>query len=321
MGMPNHIVFIRHGESEANVIQKRDKRGEDVTTQESLAVRRRIDYKQRLSKKGAEQVMQARNWINKNICEVGKFDSYFVSSFFRARETAAYISANNPEIKWEIDDRLAERNWGVHGPLTIAERKERYEVTDKLMYEDPFHAAFEGGESIWGVKNERIRNLMNTWVREQDGKKILIVTHGDLIRAARVGIERILPEEFETKENCRRWWIFWKKCDYTPNLAAMYKGNSTSYNFRPGKEEEPLNNKELKIYPNPASNSINIDFSEEYEKANCTITDMTGRVVKSEQITSSSPRVNLSGLPHGVYLLNIQFDNKNSLTTKFVINE
>lgn len=139
------------------------------------------------------------------------------------------------------------------------------------------------------------------------------------IKAAPTAQKQILG--IETKENCRRWWIFWKKCDYTPNLAAMYKGNSTSYNFRPGKEEEPLNNKELKIYPNPASNSINIDFSEEYEKANCTITDMTGRVVKSEQITSSSPRVNLSGLPHGVYLLNIQFDNKNSLTTKFVINE
>lgn len=201
MGMPNHIVFIRHGESEANVVQKRDKRGEDVTTRESLSVRERIDYKQRLSKKGIEQAIQAREWINKNLDDVGKFDAYFVSSFYRARETAATISANNPEIKWEIDDRLAERNWGVHGPLTIAERKELYEVTEKLMCGDPFHAAFEGGESIWGVKNERIRNLMNTWAREQDGKKILVVTHGDLIRAARVGFERILPEEFESIEN------------------------------------------------------------------------------------------------------------------------
>ncbi|MDD3773654.1 MAG: histidine phosphatase family protein [Weeksellaceae bacterium] len=198
--MPKHIVFIRHGESEANVIQKRDKLGEDVTTQESLAIRERTDYKQRLSKQGVEQAIQAREWINKNICDVGKFDSYFVSSFFRARETAANISTNNPEVKWEIDDRLAERNWGVHGPLTISERKEFYEITDKLMNRDPFHASFEGGESIWGVKNERIRNIMNTWAREQDGKKILVVTHGDLIRAARVGFERILPEEFEAIE-------------------------------------------------------------------------------------------------------------------------
>ncbi len=200
MGMPNHIVFIRHGESEANVIQLRDKRGEDMTTKENKAVRTRTDYKQRLSKKGIEQATQAREWITDNIGDFGEFDSYFVSSFFRARETAAVISANNQDIKWEIDDRLAERNWGAHAPLTIAERKERYDITDKLMWNDPFHAAFEGGESIWSVKNERVRNLMNTWAREQDGKKIFVVTHGDLIRAARVAFERILPEEFEAIE-------------------------------------------------------------------------------------------------------------------------
>ena len=201
MGMPSHIIFVRHGESEANVIQARDKRGEDMTTQENEAVRERTDYKQRLSKKGIAQATRAREWINNNIGDVGKFDTYFVSSFYRARETSAIISANNPEVRWEIDDRLAERNWGTHGPLTIAQRKELYEITEKLMYDDPFHAAFEGGESIWGVKNERIRDLMSTWVREQEGKKILVVTHGDLMRAARVGFERILPEEFEDIEN------------------------------------------------------------------------------------------------------------------------
>ena len=201
MGMPRRIVFIRHGESEANVVQKWDKQGKDVMSAEILAIRKRTDYKHRLSKKGISQAIQAREWVNKNILEVGEFDTYFVSSFFRARETAAIISANVPEIKWEIDDRLAERNWGVHGTLTIAERKELYEVTDKLMNDDPFHAAFEGGESIWGVKNERIRNLMNTWAREQDGKNIIVVTHGDLIRAARVGFERVLPEEYESIKN------------------------------------------------------------------------------------------------------------------------
>jgi broad specificity phosphatase PhoE len=199
--MPNRIVFIRHGESEANIVQKLDKRGESVISAEGLAVRKRADYRQRLSKKGITQAIQAREWVNKNIYEIGKFDSYFVSSFFRARETAAIISANNEEIKWEIDDRLAERSWGVHGPLTIAEREKSYKETNELMSVDPLHIAFEGGESIWGVKNQRIRNLMGTWAREQNGKSILIVTHGDLMRAARVGFERILPEEFESIEN------------------------------------------------------------------------------------------------------------------------
>jgi broad specificity phosphatase PhoE len=54
MGMPSRIVFVRHGESEANVVQGRDKRGEDVDTSEAEAIRQRIDYKQRLSKLGIE---------------------------------------------------------------------------------------------------------------------------------------------------------------------------------------------------------------------------------------------------------------------------
>jgi broad specificity phosphatase PhoE len=201
MKMPRRIVFVRHGESEANVIQKTDKRGDDIHTPKAEGVRGRIDYKQRLSLKGREQARMAREWIIRHIGDLSTFDSFFVSDFYRARETAAIISALHPDIAWEIDDRLGERSWGAHGPLTIEERQMIYAVTGRLMDEDPFHAAFEGGESIWSVKNERIRNLMSTWVREQDGKQLLVVTHGDLIRAARVGFERILPEEFEAIEH------------------------------------------------------------------------------------------------------------------------
>jgi broad specificity phosphatase PhoE len=103
-------------------------------------------------------------------------------------------------IQWEIDDRLGERSWGAHGPLTKEERERKFEITSKLMEADPYHAAFEGGESIQDVKNNRFRDLQDTWHREQDGKNILIVTHGDFIRAAMVGIERLLPEQFEENE-------------------------------------------------------------------------------------------------------------------------
>jgi broad specificity phosphatase PhoE len=200
MGMPNHIVFVRHGESEANVIQRRDKRGEDVDTVEAATVRERVDYRQRLSEAGIAQAGKAREWIDGHF-GIMNFDAYFVSSFFRARETAANISIDEPDIKWEIDDRLDERNWGAHGPLTRAERERLYPVTSRLMDDDPFHAAFEGGESIWSVKNDRVRDVLGTWSREQDGRSLLVVTHGDFIRSARVGIERILPEDYEAIEN------------------------------------------------------------------------------------------------------------------------
>ena len=67
-------IFI-NGDSIANVVQYRDKHGEDMTTQENSEVRSRTDYKQRLSTKGVSQAIQVREWINTNISGVGNFDS------------------------------------------------------------------------------------------------------------------------------------------------------------------------------------------------------------------------------------------------------
>jgi broad specificity phosphatase PhoE len=203
MGMPNLITFVWHGESEANVIQKIDKNHGDVDTGEAIAVRDRLDYKQRLSVAGINQVKATRNWLINNIDGLTLntyFHTFLVSDFLRARETAAYLSIGCPDIYWEIDDRLGERSWGVHGPLSIEERERKYDITSKLMEADPYHAAFEGGESIQDVKNNRFRDLLDSWHREQEGKNILVVTHGDFIRAAMVGIERLLPEQFEDNE-------------------------------------------------------------------------------------------------------------------------
>ena len=211
MGMPELITFVRHGESEANVFQGLDKQGIDVSTPEFQAIQKRVDYKQRLSMVGIEQAEKAREWLIKNaVGGLAMYDAFFCSTFFRASETAAKISAGYPGITWKLDDRLDERNWGVHSPLTKKEREELYETTSRLMDEDPYHAAFEGGESIWGVKNERFRDWQNTLHREQDGKNVLVVTHGDFMRAARIGIERILPEEFEAIEADPRYKI--KNC-------------------------------------------------------------------------------------------------------------
>lgn len=152
---------------------------------------------------------------------------------------------------------------------------------------------------------------LNDWNLNADNEYLFV-------KAAPTAQKQILGIQYNY--NCSGWWL-WETCSYSANLSAMYKGNSTEYNFRLRNYEESAKTKELKVFPNPASNTINIDFSEEFEKATCTIADMAGRIVKSEQIVSSLPRLNLSGLPHGMYVLTVQFDSKNSLTTKFVINE
>lgn len=117
-----------------------------------------------------------------------------------------------------------------------------------------------------------------------------------------------------------------RRCTDAPSLASMYKFNDLSQNFRyanPNQENEnnTLSQNGLRVYPNPASNQIKFDFSNDAKNAKCAITDMQGRIVKSVTVQSTSPRIDLSNLSAGSYVLNVSFDNNQSFTAKFVVYE
>lgn len=58
---------------------------------------------------------------------------------------------------------------------------------------------------------------------------------------------------------------------------------------------------ELKAYPNPVFNILNLEYPQELTNARITILDIDGRLLKESEIISS--QVDLSGLPHGTYFL------------------
>ena len=143
------------------------------------------------------------------------------------------------------------------------------------------------------------------------------------LKASQIANKQILG--IRTERTCTGWWIF-KRCTDAPSLASMYKFNDLSQNFRyanPNQENEnnTLSQIGLRVYPNPASNQINFDFSNDATNAKCTITDMQGRIVKSITVLSSSPKIDLNNLAAGSYVLNVSFDNNQSFTAKFVVYE
>src|SRR5690606_15823676 len=77
---------------------------------------------------------------------------------------------------------------------------------------------------------------------------------------------------------------------------------------------EVLNGKLATVYPNPASDRLNIVM--DYKKSETAIVlDMTGRKVLETQIGSNKSYINVSSLPKGVYVLSIK---GTSFTHKFV---
>lgn len=194
MSMPNDLVFIRHGQSEANTVQKDDSNhGYDDETVRALFGR--PDWQHRLTSQGIEQAKQARKWVDENLGGLESFDALYVSPFYRTRETAAYLGG--PDLGgWTVDDRVVERSWGVYGKHPTSEQRALFPMTSEEKAQNPWYTRLDGGESMPDVY-ARFRDFQSTLHREQENARVCVVSHGDFMNAARYGIERMTPEEWE----------------------------------------------------------------------------------------------------------------------------
>ncbi len=64
-----------------------------------------------------------------------------------------------------------------------------------------------------------------------------------------------------------------------------------------------LSSEELQVYPNPVSDKLTVKFG---ESARVSFLNLSGSVVKTVQVTSSEPLVDVSALARGVYLLKVE---------------
>ncbi|MCP4135525.1 MAG: histidine phosphatase family protein [bacterium] len=184
---PNHLVLVRHGQSEANVIQKAVKNG--VLSEYPGELSQTPDREIRLSKLGREQAEATGPWLNRNYPD--RFDAIFVSDHVRAKETSALLclSAGWSNCKIFVDPLLGERSWGRFGEADSHTR-------DRIMLErkrDPLHAAMPDGETLLATRH-RSRVLLDIIYREFSEKNVLVFSHGEYIEALWAEIEHMTSE-------------------------------------------------------------------------------------------------------------------------------
>ncbi len=207
--MPNDLVFVRHGQSEANIVHKADKDGDGHPSIDDI--NKRPDWQQRLSPLGIEQAKLAKKWIDENLGGAKSFEGKYISPFLRTRETAAYVGGETTD-GWTIDDRVVERSWGVYGVVPRADQRKKFPLTTHLHETTPWYVRFDGGESMPDVYG-RFRDFQGTLHREQEGQRVIVVSHGDFINVARYGIERMMPEQWEAMDRDPRYTI--RNCSIT----------------------------------------------------------------------------------------------------------
>lgn len=188
MVMPRNLFLVRHGQSEANVMQKASKAGDQsLYTEETMTV---PDRSWRLTELGVQQAKVAGAWIAQQNID---FDRAVVSTFTRARETAAMLGL---DVRWEESRVIRERSWGEIGSMSKQDFARKYSQNASYRDSDPLYWAPPAGESIANVAENRVRNILSTLHRENPHDNVLMVTHGEFMWATRLVLERWSDEEF-----------------------------------------------------------------------------------------------------------------------------
>lgn len=200
MAMPDDLIIIRHGESEANIIQDINSGKIDADRQIALDFPKHYDKTIRLTKRGTDQAKDVGKWLKEN--GLLNFSHHYVSPFARTLETAANLNING---NWNIDDRLRERNWGEYNLLSWDQIQEDNPLSFAISKHNHWYWRPLGGETLAGDVRERFESFLTTLHRKAAGEKVIAVSHGGWMQAARFVLERLTPEEwlsqFKTPEH------------------------------------------------------------------------------------------------------------------------
>lgn len=188
--MPVDLVFVRHGRSEGNEAREKSKRGDDRHYTPEFRSRRNREW--RLTDAGIQQAKAAGRWIRDNIRE--EFFRYDTSEYLRARETAAHLRL--PAARWTQDILLRERSWG-HADFVMpeGERFEQFAAELAARREDPCYWRPPDGESLADVCL-RVEWVLGRLRRDYAGHSCILVTHEDVMWAARFVLERLTQERW-----------------------------------------------------------------------------------------------------------------------------
>lgn len=197
MGMPLEVVFVRHGQSEANIIQQAEKDGREHEL--ASIIRERPDWMHRLTPHGENQAKTTGEWILNNIGDIGEvFEGRYYSSYIRTRETA--VGLGGTALEWRKYNLLHERDWGHFGTTPRNEHSTKFPETSRLKKEAPLYARLDGGEALADNVTLRVRNFRDTLKDKWDNKRVIAVTHGDVMSVVRYVFEDMLPEEWHAMD-------------------------------------------------------------------------------------------------------------------------
>ena len=188
MSKPNHIIIVRHGQSEANV---------DRTLHAH-----KPDYRMNLTPAGHEQAKAAGAKIAALIGHKPKNLAIYCSPYFRTRQTRDGILSNfrPEEIYCNYEDpRLREQEFGNYLDPKTWEAMDIERTQYGVFYYRP--PTGESGADVYDRCTGVLDTLYRDFQKESYPENALIVCHGLTIRLLLMRWLHWTVEEFEQKAN------------------------------------------------------------------------------------------------------------------------
>lgn len=204
MTTPDDLVLVRHGESVGNVAAHAERAGDlSKYTKEYSST---PGHRWPITATGIAQVGCTGAWLGTEfVREDGTlFDQHYASPFTRSRQTAGHLGLMHQRVppvspQWRVNRALRERDWGDVGSISRTEFRSRpeYALSARHQSSNPLYWTPPGGESIAWVAENRVRNVLDTLHREAAGAQVIAVTHGEMMMAFRLVLERLSDTDFE----------------------------------------------------------------------------------------------------------------------------
>lgn len=186
MTMPKNLVFIRHGYSEANDIQKQQEKGIETNTPF------KPDREWGLTEKGKNQAATIGQIFTDG--RLNQIDAFYVSPYKRTLQTASSMAIE--KAQWKLSRSIRERSWGDIDTVPKHLTQSEYPRNHLKKESDPLYWMPPSGESIAGVADTRAANTISRLHREHAGENVVMVTHHDFILAMRLVLEHMTDGEF-----------------------------------------------------------------------------------------------------------------------------
>lgn len=185
MGILKNLFFVRHGESEGNLVRDKyeEVNNESIYSDKFLKLH---ESQYSLTQLGVDQSKKAGEWFFKN--NFIFFDKFIVSNNVRAMQTAINLGFQN--AKWIIDFNLRERDGGLFKAITPTNRDLNY--LDEQIFHDtqPFLFRPPQGESLADLCL-RVKPILDALEKDSDIENVIIVCHARVMRTSKIIFEEM----------------------------------------------------------------------------------------------------------------------------------